>query len=513
MAASADPFRDVTAASGINYRSEPEKRPFRILESVGSGCGFLDADGDGNLDVILVGRPQCAIYRNLGDGKFQDVTREAGLTAQGTWINCAAADYDRDGDLDLMLVGYERAALYRNDGKGAFTDVSKAAGIKSDGWNSTAAFADLDRDGHVDLWVGRYIKFGPKHLQYCTLHENGAQTSCRPFDYDPELGRCYRNRGDATFEDVTKRWGLDKAQGKNLGVLVADFNNDRWPDLFLANDEVPSELFVNQGGKRFEDRAVSLGVAYCGDGTIPGGMGVDWGDYDRDGWLDLIVGTYESETKSLFRNLEGGSFEWATPASGMLGPTLDSVVWGSLLFDYNRDGALDVIWVNGHVMDNVAAIRATSRYLQPTQLFSGDGKGAFKPVTSATLAVPQSARGAACGDFDNDGDLDLLILEMEKGARLLRNESTGHWAAFSLTGTKSNRDAIGARVRVKAGGVVQTAELQITRSYAAICDPRVYFGLGAADRIDEVEITWPSGTKQILRSVPIDAVTRVTEGK
>ncbi|MFN3650837.1 MAG: CRTAC1 family protein [Armatimonadota bacterium] len=507
-----EPFVDVTAAAGIDYQLTPAKRPMRILESVGSGCGFVDLNGDGKLDVLLVGQPRCAVYRNDGGGRFTDITAETGLGVEGPWITAAVADYDRDGDIDVLLAGYRRSALFRNDG-GRFTDVTAEAGVQVGRWCNTAAFADFDRDGYPDLYIGTYVKFGPESKQYCRLHAGGAHTSCRPVDYDGDVGACFRNRGDGTFEDVTQKWGLDKVHGKNLGIAVADYDDDGWPDLFLANDEMAQELYRNQEGKGFVNVAIETGSAYRGDGGMMGGMGVDWGDYDNDGALDLLVGTYEAEPKALFRNLGGSGFEWATARSQIEAASNVSVVWGTLLFDYDNDGLLDIAFANGHVFDNVEAVNPQSSYRQPTQLFRNQGDGSFSFIESPTLAVPMAARGLACGDYDGDGDLDLLISDIDGKARLLENRAGNgkHWLLVQTRGTKSNRDGLGARVTLHLKGGKRVGEVRTARSYATVCDGRVHFGLGDVTEIERVEVRWPSGAVSRVDNVRANQVLVVEE--
>jgi len=512
---SGDPFLDVTQAAGLSYRLTPARRPLRILESVGSGCGFLDYDRDGLLDLLLVGTPRCALYRNRGDGTFGDVTQNAGLGAEGPWIGCASGDYDNDGDPDLFITGYTRCVLYQNDGDGRFSNATAPAGIRMTPWSTAAAFADLDRDGLLDLYVGAYAKFGPGAKQYCTLHKNGIKTSCRPFDYDPILGQCYRNLGSGRFEDVTRRWGFDRAHGRNLGVAVADYNRDGWPDVYLANDEIEGDLFQNQKGRGFKNVGVETGTAYNSDGDRMGGMGVDWGDYDNDGWLDLLVGTYENEPKALFRNLKGEGFESVANPSQILKPTYKQVVWGSLLFDYDNDGWLDLLFVNGHVYDNVAEVLPGRAYRQPATLFRNQANGVYAPVSSPTLAVPIAGRGLACGDYDNDGDQDLLIVDMDGEARLLRNESPRdrHWLQVQVRGNRANRDGLGAVVSVVTDQGRQTTEVRTARSYASICDPRVQFGIGSAARAREVEVRWPGGGVTRRTDVPAGQVLTLAEEK
>lgn len=508
-----DPFRDVTAESGIEYRLQPAVRPMRILESFGSGCGFVDYDSDERMDVLLVGNPRCALYRNLGGGRFADVTAAAGLAATGAWVGCASGDFDNDGDADLLLTGYRVCALLENQ-EGVFRDVTRQAGIAISPWSTVATFADLDRDGKLDLYIGAYADFGPHTKQYCYLRNNTIKTSCRPFDYDPIIGRCYRNLGKGRFEDVTVRWGLDKAHGRTLGVSAADYDRDGWPDLFLANDELEADLYRNRKGQGFESVAVRAGCAYGADGNVMGGMGADWGDYDRDGWQDLLVGTYEFEPKPLFRNLKGQSFETLSGSPDFRTITHPWVVWGSLLFDYDNDASLDVMFVNGHVFDNVHELAPTSSYRQPAGLFRNTGDGTFVATASAVLGIPIAGRGLACADYDDDGDLDVLVQDIDGPARLLENRAPDgrHWIKVVTRGTKSNRDGFGAVVRVSAAGVTQTAEVRTSRSYASACDPRLLFGLGNAAQVDLIEVRWPSGSVTRMEKLPVDRQVVITEG-
>ena len=511
-----DPFVDVTAASGIHWVNTPKKHPLRLLESVGFGGGFIDYDQDGFQDVILISAPRCALFHNLGNGTFQEVTATAGLTAEGDWIGCAVCDYDNDGYPDLYVTGYQRSVLYHNQRDGTFKDVTAQAGVAMNGkWSVAATFADFDRDGLPDLYVGTYCVFGPDSKQYCVLHQNGIQTGCRPIDYDPEIGHCFRNRGDGTFEDVTKKWGLEKAHGKNLGAVVADYDGDGWPDLYLANDEMPADLFHNEKGKRFTNVGVVSGTAYAEGGQLMGGMGVDWGDYDNDGRPDLAVGTFESEQKCLFHNLGGSSFDVVSGQAGITAATYSDVVFGTLLFDYDNDGWLDLLFVNGHVMDNIAQIRPTLQYREPARLFHNQGNGTFALARSPSLAVPIAGRAVACADLENKGVLSLLVMDMDGAVRLLRNNTPpgNHWLTVAARGTKSNRDALGARVTITVNGARRIAEICSARGYISACDPRAHFGLGPATRVDAVEVRWPSGAVTRLKDVPADQILQVTEGK
>lgn len=512
----ADPFTDVTDAAGIRWVNQPAKRPMRLLESVGYGGGFLDFDGDGHLDILLVGAPRCGLFRNRGDGTFTDVSASAGIDKPGEWIGCAVSDYDNDGDADFFLSGYRTGALFRNAGDGTFKDVTAQSGLKlPPKWWTAVTFADFDRDGHADLYVGAYCVFGPDSLQYCVLHQNGVKTSCRPIDYEADKGHCFRNRGDGTFEDVTRRWGLEKTQGKTLGAVVADYDADGWPDLYLANDELPADLFRNMKGKGFQNVAVETGTAFSEGGDLMGGMGVDWGDYDNDGWLDLVVGTFESEKKPLFRSLEGKSFEFASGTAGILPATYPDVVFGSLLFDYDNDGWLDLLFVNGHTADNIQQIRPTMQYRQPARLFRNLGQGRFELAASPSLSVPIAGRAVACGDVYNRGMLDLLVVDMDGKVRLLKNagKPQHHWLEIAVEGRKSHRDALGARVELTVAGQRRVAEVVSARSYLSACDPRVHFGLGSASRVERLEVHWPSGETTVRSDVAVDQLVRITEGE
>jgi len=511
----ADPFIDATEQSGIRWVNRPAKRPMRLLESVGFGGGFLDYDGDGFLDVLLIGAPRSALYRNRRDGSFEDVSKAAGLAGVGNWIGCAVGDYDNDGAPDIYVTGYQRSALYRNRKDGTFQNVTATAGVAMLGrWSTAATFADFDRDGLLDLYVGTYCQFGPNSRQYCVLHQNGVKTGCRPIDYEPEIGHCFRNRGKGVFQDVTKAWGLDRAHGKTLGAAAADYDADGWPDLYLANDEMQGDLFHNEKGRRFTNVAVETGTAFGEQGKLMGGMGVDWGDYDNDGWLDLAIGTFESEAKVLFHSLQGRSFEFDSASAGILSQTYADVVFGTLLFDYDNDGWLDLLFTNGHTMDNISQIRPTIPYRQPTRLFR-NRNARFELAPSATLDVPIAGRAVACGDYRNDGTLGLLLMDMDGRVRLLKNEGAPghHWLEVRTRGRKSNRDGLGARITLGLGSTRRIAEVVSSRSYLSTCDRRVHFGLGSADRVDRLEVRWPSGRVSVLKDVNVDRVVEVLEGE
>jgi hypothetical protein len=434
---------------------------------VGNGCGFLDYNNDGNLDVLLVG-PKVALYQGDGTGRFTDVSAATGLARlSGRFLGCAVGDYDNDGFDDLYLSAYRGGALLRNAGGTGFQEVTKAAGIGPQPWGTSCAFADVDNDGRLDLYVGNYVVFGPNtQPQLCPM--SGHLSSCGPRYYQPERGVLYRNEGDGRFRDVTKAWGADKVEGKALGVAFADYDGSGRESLAIANDEVAGDLLHNRGRGRFENIGTSSGTAYDGDGNPHGGMGIDWGDYDNDGKLDLFVATFQNEPKCVYRN-EGEFFTESSVALGMA-PALPLVAFGSKWLDYDNDGWLDLILANGHVQDNIAVIDKSAAYLQSTQLFRNAGNGtAFADVSASALDEgarrPAAGRGLATGDFDNDGRVDVLIADSEGAPLLLHNRTpqAGHWLSVRLVGTKSNRGGIGALVTVEADGRKMAAPLRHRR--------------------------------------------------
>jgi hypothetical protein len=515
-------FTDVAAAAGLQFRYGYGRRsPLDLLEISGGGAGLLDVDGDGWLDVLLVGQRRCALYRNDHDGTFTDVTRRAGLTAEGAWMGCAAGDFDDDGRVDLFLCGYRCAALYRNRGDGSFLDVSRAAGIQPDGWMSSAAFADVDRDGRLDLYVGRYARWGDRTIRFCVLE--GVRTACGPEMYDPEKGSFYHNEGGGPgggpirFVEATSRFGLGDTHGKTWGVAFADMNDDGWPDLYLANDEVPCDLYENVRGARFRNVGLASGTAYSRDGVRQGGMGVDWGDYNNDGRLDLFVTTFYQQPKSLYRNDGGGRFSEVSDVAGIAAPTLPYVAFGTCLFDMDNDGWLDLFIANGHVRDNPERIDPAVHYAQPLQLFQNAGNGVFRDVTrqaGSAFHRPIVGRAAASGDWDNDGDIDLLVVDAAGAPLLLRNEigNRRHWLTVRALAA-ARRDAIGARVTITAGGRRQVAEVRPGASFLSTNDPRVHFGLGDATSVERLQIRWPSGRVEERRNLPADRFLTLVEAR
>jgi hypothetical protein len=509
---------DVAAEMGLHYRYSPGgTSPLNIVQVTGAGAAFLDYDRDGWLDVLCVGYPHPALFHNERGKRFTDVTRTAGLGGpEGRWYGCATGDYDNDGFPDLYLTGYNRTALFHNNGNGTFTDVTERAGARVEGWTTSAAFADVNRDGFLDLYVARYVEFRPGMPEF--LDSRGVQLTMGPKAYNPQHGVLLLNQGGRRFRDATREAGLDAGSGKGLGVAFADADNDGDDDLFIANDEQPQDFFQNDGKGHFRNVAMDNGTAFTAEGGRQGGMGVDFGDYDGDGALDLFVANFMDEPKSLYRNVGRGLFEPAGNRAGVAQSTRPWVAFGSKFLDLNGDGLLDLMILNGHVQDRVQKVDPGNSYPQKPQLFLNQGQGRFREISGAVgpdFQKPMVGRALAVGDFDNDGDLDALAADLEGPPRLFRNDGgreQGSWLTLELEGTKSNRSAIGARVELRTGTARQVREVRADGSYLAAHDLRVHFGLGAAKQVDAIDIRWPSGARQSLKDVPANQMLHVREG-
>ncbi len=531
-------FEDVDANAGLRYLWQiKEKRPLNILQTIGNGCAFLDCDQDGNLDILFVGK-QLALYRGDGHGHFTDVTKQAGLDRlHGHFLGCAVGDYDNDGYPDIYLSGYQTGLLLHNRGsKGKtsatasphqipyFEDVTQAAGLKTQPWGTSAAWVEtVPGSGRLDLFVANYARFGPQHdiPQLCLF--NNIQSSCGPRYYHPLKGVLYRNQGNGHFTDVSKISGIDTTSGRGLGVAFADLDGRGLPALALANDEMPGDLMIPKSTKpplRYSNAGASSGLAYDRDGNKHGGMGLDWGDYDNDGRLDLLVTTFQSEPKSLYHNDMGNQFSDFSFNSGLGTAMAPNVSFGCKFFDYDNDGWLDLIIASGHVQDNIEQIDTSAHYRQPTRIFHNQGVGGapqFVEVsTKAGTAsqLPIVGRGLAIGDYDNDGRMDALVVDSEGKPLLLHNltEPTGHWFGIRLIGSKSNRDGYGARLTAQLGGRTLLRHCHADGSYLSSSDPRVHFGLGTATQVDTLTIRWPDGHQDILRNLPADRYVTFREG-
>jgi hypothetical protein len=459
------------------------------------------------------------LFRNRGNGTFQDVSAASGIRHQAYGMGTCAADYDNDGWTDLYITRVGPNALYRNDGGKRFTDVTAAAGVAgSPVFSASCAFADIDRDGDVDLFVVNYVDARLDNNVFCGDAAKRIRIYCHPLNFSPLPDVLYRNNGDGTFTDISAEAGIAPNRGNGLGAVFGDYDDDGWIDLFVANDTTPNFLYHNERNGRFSEVALLSGVSVAADGRPRAGMGTDFGDYDGDGDLDLFVTNHELESHTLFRNLGKALFEDVTFPSGVGPPTLPFVGFGAAFLDVDHDGDLDLSIVNGHVMNSAGHFRPGATEAQRNLMLANDGKGRFRDVTRASgpgFAGEAVSRALAAGDVDNDGDLDLLVTNNSGRVELLRNTVAGNRGAIllRLVGTRGNRDAIGARVRLTAGGVTQLREVRAGSSYLGQHDLRVHVGLGSAARIDRLEIRWPSGDTQIVEGAVPNEIVTITEGR
>jgi len=521
-------FIDITNGAGVRFRHVNGASSDKYLaETIGSGGLFLDFDNDGWIDIFLVDGGSLAdpavarqarhrLFKNRGDGTFADVTAASGIRHAGYGMGACAGDYDNDGRVDLYVTGVGANTLYRNTGNGSFTDVTRAARVGASAWSTGCAFADLDKDGDLDLFVANYVSADVRHNPYCGNARLNTRFYCHPIVFEPLPSVVYRNDGHGTFSDVSRESGIASLRGNGLGVVIADYDDDSWPDVFVANDSVPNVLFRRTGPWRYEDVALQAGVAVATDGAARAGMGTDAADYDGDGRLDLVVTNLDFEMFSLFRGLGGPLFTYATPESGIGAATLPFVGFGTVFFDFDNDGLLDVAFANGHMLDNPAQFRAGASHAQRKLLFRNIGSRRFSDVTSRAgpgFALEKVGRGLVAGDIDNDGDLDLLVTNNGETADLLRNDGpSGHALVVRLIGTQSNRDGIGARLRLTAGGRTQLREVKAGSSYLGQNDVRQHFGLGDATRAERLEVRWPSGRVDVAQDLAGDAIVTVREG-
>ena len=526
-------FEDVGRRSGLTvpHQSSPDKR--YVIESMSGGVGLFDCDNDGKLDILTIngstvdryrdgGDPMVTLYHQEPDGTFKDITKMAGLTRRGWGMGVAVADFDNDGWLDIYVTGYGGNVLYRNLGNCKFEDITEKAGVRGGGFSTGAAWADYDRDGHVDLFVSRYVHVDLDNLpefgkgKFCRF--KGVLVQCGPWGLPGESDLLYHNRGDGTFEEVSVRAGVHDSQGRfGLGVVWGDYDNDGWPDLFVANDAGPNYLYHNNHNGTFTDVALLAGVALSGEGLEQGNMGVDFGDYNHDGSLDIIDTTFADQPKTLYRNLGHEGFEDASRTAQIAQASVPYVAWGTGFVDFDNDGWPDILIANGHVYPQVDTIAEGARYKEPIVLHLNKHDGTFEnaSVASGLSDLPlASRRGVAFGDIWNDGAIDALILNVGEPPTLLRNHlaNGNHWVEFNLQGTKSNRAAIGARLTVRTGKLVQFNEVRGGASYLSQNDLRLHFGLEANTKIDSVKIAWPSGLVQDLGSLDVDQIYTIEEG-
>ena len=514
------------------HLSSPEKR--YILESMSGGVGFIDCDNDGKLDIISVngssvdryrkgGDPMITLYHQEADLKFKDITTQAGLTRKGWGMGVAVADFDNDGWQDIYVTGYGGNALYRNLGNCKFEDVTDKAGLRVGGFSTGTSWADFDRDGFVDLFVPRYVfvdinklpEFGSNDK---TCRFRGVQVQCGPWGLPGESDFLFRNRGDGTFEDVSKKAGVDDPNHYfGMQGVWADYDNDGWPDLYVANDAGPNYLYHNRHDGTFEEMGLISGAALSGDGQEQGSMGADFGDIDHDGKLDIFVTNFTEEPDTLYRNLGTQGFADISWNAGIAQSTYPYVGWGTAFFDMDNDGWDDIFVANGHVYPQMDQVKGGVPYRQPLQLLRNKRDKTFQDVTalSGLDKLPlQSRRGAAFGDVNNDGKVDVLLMNVGEPPTLLlnRTESSNHAVLFKLVGSKSNKAAIGARVTVTAGDLTQFREVRAGASYLSQNDLRLHFGLGAQTSMNAVEVAWPSGIKERYSDLPGDTIYTIVEG-
>lgn len=512
-------FRDVSAESGISFQHRSGARGKKYMpETVGSGCAFLDYDGDGRLDLFYINSTDWpgpgaashypALYRNKGDGTFQDVTRAAGLALNVYGMGACVADYDNDGDADLFLTCIGPNHLFRNDGRGRFRDVTAEAGVAGRPvepgglkwkWSSSAAWVDYDRDGLLDLFVENYVKWTPATDPFCGVP--GQKAYCAPNSFEGVASLLYRNLGAGRFQDVSDRTGIAEHVGKSFGIAVSDYNHDGWPDLAVSNDTKENFLFINREGRGFEERGLEAGIAVSPGGTARAGMGIDAADWRNDGTFGLVIGNFSREGLALYQGPaagQGNQFREVSYPANIGETSLLSLTFGVFFFDFDLDGRQDIFAANGHIDDFVHTRDSMVRYEQPPLLYRGERENRFTEVTSQSgpaMTARRVLRGCAHGDVDDDGDPDVAVVWNNRRGELWRNEggSGARWIGLRLRGTKSNRDGIGALVRVTAGGTTQSAYRHSGGSFLSDHDPRLVFGLGGAARADKIAVEWPSG--------------------
>jgi enediyne biosynthesis protein E4 len=536
--ASRDPFPFdllTSAESGITWVHHNGRSPeYYLPETTGAGCGFIDYDNDGWLDLYLVNSGKCdffdphpplrnALYHNNRDGTFTDVTEKAGVGGYGYGMGVAVGDYDGDGWPDIYVTQYERSILYHNNGDGTFTDMTEKAGVSAPGWSSSAAWFDYDNDGKLDLFVCRFVDFDKSKNRFCGNHDTGERYYCIPRVYDAMPSRLYHNNGNGTFTDVSKESGIGNMPGKAWGVVATDINNDGRMDLFVANDTVANFLFVNRGGGKFEEIALQSGVGYSADGRARSGMGVDSADYDQDGWLDLFVDNVDQEMYSVYHNNHDETFDDTAIQNGIGITTRLMSGWGGKFFDYDNDGNIDLFVANGHPDDKIEERFSEVKYQEPLLLFrntAGPFNRTFENVSSAGGPLFEkrfASRGMAIGDFNNDGGVDVLVAVNNGAPLLLRNNigKLNHWLGIRLKGTVANPDGIGATLTWQAGDLKRSVYKVGGGSYLASHDPRVVLGIGKRTAIDWVEVKWPlpSGKTERFTELPLDKYITIVEGK
>lgn len=529
-------FTDITASSGIDFKRAPSFTSLKyLLEAMGGGVAMFDSDNDGRMDLFFTNgaalkdpmpkgdmpdkrdpRFWNRLYRQKADGKFEDVTERAGLKGNGFSMGTAVADYDNDSYMDLYVTGYGGNYLYRNNGDGTFTDVTKKAGVAAGGWSTSVGWIDYDRDGRLDLFVGRYVDWDfETGSVYCGEIRPGYRAFCHPDNFKGATNVLYRQREDGTFEDVSLKAGIVDPGGKALGVAFGDLDNDGLVDIFVANDSVRQSLYHNKGNGTFEDIAIASGAGYDENGKTYAGMGIDVGDYDNDGYMDIFITTLSNETYPLYHNDRDLTFTYTTNSAGVGQITLLYSGWGARFVDADNDGLRDVFVAQSHVLDTIEKTNPYLKYKQTPLLMLNTGKGFVNVSATAGPAFNNSliGRGAAFGDLNNDGQTDVVIATLDGAPMVLQNNGTkNHWIGLSLAGKKSNRSGIGARIAVVDGiGKKQIFDANTSGSYLSSNDPRVVVGLGSASSVRKVEVSWPSGAVQIINEPQVDRYLVISE--
>jgi hypothetical protein len=530
-------FVDATDALHLDFRhaASPTSNKY-LLETMGAGVALLDYDNDGRLDIFFTNGAKLddpmpagkepdksaplywnRLYHQNADGTFSDVTERAGVNgaSQGRYnMGVAVGDFDNDGFEDIYVTGYGGNTLYRNNGDGTFTDVTKRAGVGAGGWSTSAGFFDYDNDGRLDLFVYRYVKWTFQDNRYCGEHKPGWRAYCHPDNFEPVTNILYHNNGDGTFTDVSEKAGVANPEGKSLGVAFADYDGDGWTDIYVANDSVRCFLYHNERNGKFAEVALTAGVALNEDGKAFAGMGTDFADYDNDGHPDIVVTDLSNERYVLFRNAGDGNFSDVTNASGLGLATLVYSGWSTHFLDSDNDGWKDLFVAQGHVLDTIELTAPNLKYKQPVLLLKNAAGHFSKAPPESVNATPWAGRGAAFGDLDNDGDLDIVVANVNERAYILRNEggNRNHWITIETVGRKSNRDGIGCRVKVvSSSGLTQFFTVNTAVGYLSASDKRIIAGIGGDKVATLIEIHWPSGTVQRFQNVRAGQVLKAVE--
>lgn len=520
-------FTDVTASAGIHFVHNAGKSGKKYLpETVGSGAAFIDVDGDGWSDIFLVnsrswtpgGRKTTSkLYRNNKNGTFTDITAGSGLDTELYAIGVAVGDYDNDGRDDIYVTALEGDRLYHNEGGGHFRDVTKTSGIANADFGTSAAWFDYDKDGKLDLFVANYVQWSQKTDVSCSL-DGTNKSYCTPESYKGTRSRLFHNLGNGRFADVTAKAGVGDPTSKSLGVAVVDYDNDGWPDLFVANDTQPNKLYHNNKNGTFTDCAMTAGVALSDDGSARGAMGVDFADYDRSGRYGILVGNFSNQMLGLYHNEGGGLFADQAPGSVVGKESLLSLAFGVFFFDYDLDGYPDILAANGHIEEQIGRVQPKIHYQEPPLLFRNLGGKRFENVSTKVgpaFEQPMVARGVIYSDYDHDGDLDVLFTTSNGPARLLRNDggNRNHWLTVRTRGEKSNKDGIGAVVRIESASGKQWSTVHSGSTYASQSDLALTFGLGGDTAVKTIQVEWPSGVKQSFSGIAANQILTIDEVK